>query len=148
MKGHSRSGAKRQCIEMNCQEAHMIETLGGFPDNVVGFRAGVHVSRQDYETVLIPSVEAAFKQHPSLRLYYQLDSDFEGMGPGAMWEDFKVGMEHVRHWERIALVTDVDWIGSAMKVFSFLMPGDVRLFSLSDASQAREWIASSEAPAS
>jgi hypothetical protein len=35
-------------------------------------------------------------------------------------------MEHVRHWERIALVTNVDWIGAAMKVFSFLMPGDVR----------------------
>ena len=126
----------------------MIETLSGFPDNVVGFRASGHVTRQDYETVVIPAVEAAFKQHPSLRLYYQLDSDFEGMGPGAMWEDFKVGMEHVRHWERIALVTDVDWIGSAMKVFSFLMPGDVRLFSLSDADQAREWITSSEAPAS
>jgi hypothetical protein len=28
------------------------------------------------------------------------------------------------------------------------MPGDVRLFPLSGADQAREWIASSEAPAS
>jgi hypothetical protein len=65
-----------------------------------------------------------------------------------MWEDFKVGMEHVRHWERIALVTDIDWIGAAMKVFSFLMPGDVRLFPLSDADQAREWIASADMPAS
>jgi hypothetical protein len=65
-----------------------------------------------------------------------------------MWKDFKVGMEHVRHWERIALVTDVEWIGSAMKVFSFLMPGDVRLFPRSGADQAREWTASSEAPAS
>ena len=55
-------------------------------------------------------------------------------------------MEHVRHWERIALVTDVDWIGAAMKVFSFLMPGDVRLFPLA-ADQAREWIASADKPA-
>lgn len=126
----------------------MIETLSGFPDNVVGFKASGHVTRQDYETVVIPAVEAAFRLHPSLRLYYQLDSDFEGIGPGAVWEDFKVGMEHVRHWERIALVTDVDWIGAAMKVFSFLMPGEVRLFPLSDAAQAHEWLASSEAPAS
>jgi hypothetical protein len=124
----------------------MIETLSGLPDNVVAFRASGHVSRQDYETVLIPAVETALRQHPSLRLYYQLDSDFESLGPGAMWEDFKVGVEHVRHWERIALVTDIDWIGSAMKVFSFLMPGDVRLFPLSDAGQAREWIASADMP--
>jgi stage II sporulation SpoAA-like protein len=56
-------------------------------------------------------------------------------------------VEHVRHWERIALVTDIDWIGSAMKVFSFLMPGDVRLFPLSAADQAREWIATPDMPA-
>jgi hypothetical protein len=35
-----------------------------------------------------------------------------------------------------------------MKVFSFLMPGDVRLFSLADADQAREWVASAETPIS
>jgi hypothetical protein len=126
----------------------MIETLSGFPDTVVAFRASGHVTRQDYETVVVPVVEEAFKRYQALRLYYQLDSDFEGIGPGAMWEDFKVGMEHVRHWERIALVTDVDWIGNAMKVFSFLMPGDVRLFSLADADQAREWVTSFETPAS
>jgi len=126
----------------------MIETLSGFPDTVVAFRASGHVTRQDYETVVVPAVEEAFKRHQSLRLYFQLDSDFEGIGPGAMWEDFKVGMEHVRHWERITLVTDVEWIGNAMKVFGFLMPGDLRLFSLADADQAREWIASSETPAS
>jgi hypothetical protein len=57
-------------------------------------------------------------------------------------------MEHVRHWERIALVTNVDLIGAAMKVFSFLMPGDVRPFPQSAADQAREWIASSETPSS
>jgi hypothetical protein len=57
-------------------------------------------------------------------------------------------MEHVRSRERIALVTHVEWIGAAMKVFGFLMPGDLRLFTLADAGQAREWISSSEAPAS
>jgi hypothetical protein len=65
-----------------------------------------------------------------------------------MWEDFKVGMGHVKHWERIALVTDVNWIGAAMKVSSFLMPGDVRLFPLSDADQAREWIVRTDMPTS
>ena len=65
-----------------------------------------------------------------------------------MREDFKVSMEHVRRWERIALVTDVEWIGNAMKVFGFLMPGETRLCSLADADQAREWISGSETPTS
>ena len=57
-------------------------------------------------------------------------------------------MEHVQRWERIALVTDVEWIGNAMKVFGFLMPGEMRLFSLADADQARERLSGSEAPTS
>ena len=52
-----------------------------------------------------------------------------------MWEDFTVGIEHVRRWKRIALVTDVEWIVNAMKVFGFLVPGEMRLFSLADANQ-------------
>jgi hypothetical protein len=26
-------------------------------------------------------------------------------------EDFKFGMEHITRWERVAVVTDVEWIG-------------------------------------
>ena len=62
----------------------MIQTLSSFPGNVVAFRASGHVTRQDYETVVVPAVEVAFKRYQALRLYYQLDRDFEGIGPGAM----------------------------------------------------------------
>ncbi|HEY7342570.1 MAG TPA: STAS/SEC14 domain-containing protein [Ktedonobacterales bacterium] len=126
----------------------MIEVLDDFPDNVVGFRGTGHITRQDYETVVIPAVEAAFKQYKTIRLYYQFDPDFAGLDPGAMWEDFKVGMEHFTHWERIAIVTDMDWISNALKVFAFLMPGDIRHFTLADADQARAWIVSPVAPTS
>jgi hypothetical protein len=57
-------------------------------------------------------------------------------------------MEHIRHWERIAIVTDVDWIGNSIKVFGFLIPGEVRLFALAQADQARAWIVGSDAHAS
>ena len=126
----------------------MIETLKDFSGNVVGFRGSGHITRQDYEAVVIPAVEAAFKQYKTIRLYYEFAPDFAGLDPGAMWEDFKVGMEHFTHWERIAIVTDMDWLSNALKVFAFLMPGDIRHFPLADADQARAWIASPVAPTS
>jgi SpoIIAA-like len=43
--------------------------------------------------------------------------DLAGIDPGAMWEDFKVGMEHFTRWERIAVVTDVEWIKNTIKIF-------------------------------
>ena len=120
----------------------MIEVLRDFPANVVAFRGTGRITRQDYETVVIPAVTAAFQRNKAIRLYYEFAPDFEGLDPGAMWEDFKVGVEHFTHWERIAIVTDMDWISNALKVFAFLMPGEIRHFPLSDADQARAWIVS------
>ncbi len=60
--------------------------------------------------------------------------------PGAMWTDFATGLEHWMHWERIAIVTDVEWIRNTMMAFGFLMPGEMQLFSMADKDKAREWI--------
>lgn len=57
-----------------------------------------------------------------------------------MWEDLKVGVEYWRRWERIAIVTDVTWIGQVMAVFRFLMPGQVRVFPLGEKAAAVSWI--------
>ncbi|MGO8950331.1 MAG: STAS/SEC14 domain-containing protein [Ktedonobacterales bacterium] len=125
----------------------MIEVLPNFPDSVIGLRCTDHMTRQDYEAVLIPTLNAAFKAHKTLRAYCEIAS-FSGMSPSALWDDVKVGMEHLAHWERIAIVTDIDWIGHTTKLFAFLFPGEVRVFSLSDAETARKWIVSSDVPTS
>jgi hypothetical protein len=52
------------------------------------------------------------------------------------FKDFKAGMEHLTRWERIAIVTDIDWIKYAIRLFSFLIPGAARLFPASEAAQA------------
>jgi SpoIIAA-like len=119
----------------------MIEIVEGFPEGVVGFAAKGRVTRQDYEHVLIPKVEGALRRHEKLRCYYELGSEFTGFEAGAMWEDFKIGVEHWSRWERVAVVTDIDWIRHTMSAFGFLMPGQVRVFATGQAAEARAWIA-------
>jgi SpoIIAA-like len=121
-------------------EDAMIEPLQDFPDNVLAFQCRGHVTRDDYERVLIPAVESALRARDKVRLYYQIGADFEGIDPAAVWEDFKVGMGHLSRWERIAVVTDVAWIGHTMRVFGFLIPAEIRVFALSEATEARDWI--------
>ncbi len=118
----------------------MIELIEGFPDGVVAAVATGRVSKSDYDDVLIPKIEESLRHHDKLRLYYQLGPQFLGLEPGAMWADFAVGVEHLLRWERIAVVTDVDWIRNAVNAFRFLMPQQVRVFMNSAASDAREWI--------
>lgn len=118
----------------------MIELLIDFTGNVLAFVFHGRITREDYEAVLVPAVTDALKKQDKVRLYYEIAADFTGIDPGAIWEDFKVGVEHLKSWERIAVVTDVEWIRQAMRFFSFLMPGAMKTFPLSEAAQAREWI--------
>jgi hypothetical protein len=118
----------------------MIERLKNFPDNVLAFVCNGQVTKEDYETVLVPPVVDALQKHDKVRLYYETAADFSGIDPTAIWADFKVGMEHFTKWERIAVVSDVEWIKRTMQFFSFMMPAEMRVFPLAEAAQAREWI--------
>jgi dihydroorotase len=102
----------------------MIEILKNFPDNVVALSCEGQVTKEDYDRILVPAVLEALKRHD----------------PGAIWEDLKIGVEHPTRWERVAVVTDVDWIVQTIRIFSFLMPCPTKLFPPSEFAQANAWI--------
>ncbi len=118
----------------------MIEQLRTFPDNVVAFVCDGRVTKADYDAVVIPAVKDVLKNQEKVRLYYETAASFVGFEPGAIMEDFLVGVEHLTRWERVALVTDVEWIERTMHFFGFLMPGTTKVFPTSEAAQARSWI--------
>ena len=120
----------------------MIEQLQGFPKNVVAFAGRGQVTKADYLSTVIPAVDKALGSHDRVRLYYELNADFAGIDADAILEDFKIGMQHLTRWERAAVVTDVPWIAHAVSLFSFLMPGAMKVFPTKDAERARSWIVS------
>jgi hypothetical protein len=118
----------------------MIEQLKDVPEDVLAFVCNGRVTRADYDAVLVPAVINALRSHDKVRLYYETAADFVGIDPGAIWEDFKVGVEHLSRWERVAVVTDIEWIRQTMRFFSFLMPGAMKAFPSSQVAEARAWI--------
>ncbi|MGD9670617.1 MAG: STAS/SEC14 domain-containing protein [Hyphomicrobiaceae bacterium] len=118
----------------------MIERLEGYPDNICAFVCHGRVTREDYKDVLVPAVEAAFKKHDKLRLYYETAPDFTGIDPSAVWQDTAVGLSHFFSWEKIAVVTNVEWIKSTFQFFTFVMPAPMRVFPDVEAEEARKWI--------
>ena len=119
----------------------MIEVLTGFPDGVVAMSAKGRVSKGDYDAMLIPKLNEALQKPGKVRFYYEFGPAFSEMEAAAMWEDFKFGVEHLTRWERIAVVTDVDWIRMAMNAFRFILPRTIRIFGTREATDARRWIA-------
>ncbi len=123
----------------------MIEQLTDLPDRILGLKASGEVTADDYKQVLVPALEEKLSQHRKVRLLYVIGDGFKGYTSGAAWEDAKVGMKHLTAFERVAVVTDVDWIENMVKAFGFVMPGEVRVFDDDDLEEARTWI--SEPPA-
>jgi len=118
----------------------MIERIQNLPDNVLGFTAKGTVTGSDYEKVINPAVEASLSKQEKVRFLYHLGEEFTGFDAAAMWEDASIGLKHLGSWERIAVVTDVEWIRAAVKVFGVMLPGRIRIFSNRDFDAARTWL--------
>jgi hypothetical protein len=57
-----------------------------------------------------------------------------------VWEDTKLGAGSLRSWERIAVVTDAEWIQHGVKAFGWMIPGEVRVFPGRDLDEATAWV--------
>jgi hypothetical protein len=117
----------------------MIRVLEGLPDNVLGVEAIGKVTDDDYENVLTPAVKEKLAAHERIRYIYVLGDEFEGWTLGGMWEDAKLGAADLRAWEKIAVVTDKDWVGHAVKAFGWMIPGEVRVFAVRELGDATSW---------
>jgi hypothetical protein len=120
----------------------MIEIMTNQPDNILAFTAHGQVTGEDYESVLIPAVEAKLKEIDKIRLLYYLGSDFSGFEAEALWDDAKVGLQHLTAWEKIAVVSDNQWMVGATKVFGFILPCPVQVFEGNQLEEATEWLKS------
>lgn len=118
----------------------MLKVINDLPANVLGIEASGEVTSKDYETVLVPALEEKLSTTKRVRFLYLFGQDFTDYTGGAAWEDAKVGLSHMTRFERVAVVTDVSWIGIAVKAFGFAMPGHVRVFKNSDLQDARDWV--------
>jgi hypothetical protein len=118
----------------------MVKLIPDLPGNIIGATASGQVSASDYETVLVPAVENAIRQHGSVRFLYHIGKEFESYSPGAMWDDMKLGFAHLKAWERLAVVTDHDWLAGAVRGFAFAMPCPVQVFANDKYAEALAWI--------
>ena len=120
----------------------MIEVLPDYPDNVLAIAGSNTITGDDYKSVIIPAIDAKVKEHGKIRMLYCLGPDFTGFDAAAMWEDTTTGFKHFTDFEKIAFVSDVDWINHMVSAFGFMIPCPVRVFSGRKLAEASDWIKS------
>ena len=123
----------------------MIELLADLSEGVVGLRASGEVTSADYEDVVMPAVSEALRTREKVNLLYLMD-DGVSYDAAAMWDDAKVGMDHVGGWNRIAVASNDGRIRAMVKLFGLTMPGRVRVFGRDDEQAARSWVSAASEP--
>jgi len=117
----------------------MIKMLSDVPAGVIGFEVSGKIEGEDYRDVVVPAVEQAAESGDVRFLI--VFPDFEGMSGGAVWQDLKLGVQHIGAWKRIALVTDVDWMTHLTSLFGWMTPGETKTFALDQRDEAIRWVA-------
>jgi hypothetical protein len=119
----------------------MFQPVDGASGNVVALEAVGEITDADYKSVLIPRLEEAIKEHGKARVLIWFGPRFEGYAPRAMFDDTMFGIRHWRDFEKIAVVSDIDWIRKGAELFMPMMPAATRSFDNEHADDAMAWVA-------
>ena len=121
----------------------MIERMDDVPAGVIGLRASGKLTREDYKDVLEPALKEAVDSGEA-RVLFVLP-DFDGLAHEAWMEDVKTGLgvelKNRSAWKRFAVVTGVDWIAKSMRLFAWMIPGEVKVFEMDELDVAKSWVA-------
>ncbi len=118
----------------------MFEILQESQGNVLGVRATGKLTKEDYDEVLIPRLEAVAKEEGKVRLLLYLDEGFQGWEPMAMVEDFKVGIgKYRKDVGKLALVGGPEWVKLLIDLDSILPGAEMKTFSGDQLQEAWDW---------
>jgi SpoIIAA-like len=121
----------------------MIERIDDLPEGVIGLRATGKLNKDDYVSVMEPALKEAAETGEA-RVLFVLP-DFDGLEPEALFEDVKTGLgvelKDRSAWKKLALVTGVDWVAKATRLFAWAMPGELGVYDMDEMDKAIEWVA-------
>lgn len=117
----------------------MIELIKGLPDGIDGVRCEGKLTRDDYDAVIVPLLDAVASEHRGLRCLVEMDG-FDGITPDAAFEDLRLGWQAMDAFEGCAVVSDLAWVAPVLGFVDFLLPYPVRVFPTDRRDEAVAWL--------
>lgn len=118
----------------------MLRRMPDMPLGTVGFEAVSEVEDDDWEQSVEPVLRQEMAEGRQVRLLYLLGAEARGVERDAMSADTGFRARHATSFERVAVVSDEDWIRPALRALSFLLPGKAKGFRVRDLESAKAWL--------
>jgi len=103
-------------------------------------KASEKLTHKDYEETFIPCLDRLIKKNGKVNVLLHLDESFNGWEMGAMWDDAKFGVNHMKDFNKVGIVGAAKWIEWATKLSSYFIDGEIRNFKASELHKAIGWI--------
>lgn len=122
----------------------MITQIKEVPANMVAFRATGEVTKDDFERVVFPAVEAVVDRTGELNYLLLLEMDTRRFTFGAWWQEVILVLKKLFKWRRAAIVTDSESLIRFTHIFSVFAPGVYKGFLPDEFDQAVTWVSGHE----
>ena len=120
----------------------MFEIIHDMPDGTLGVMAKGDVTHADCERTLLPLVANHSPSNCKTPMLLLFGRDFQDFTTDALGNGTEFAFKHWREVDRLAVVSDVEWVRKAIWLFAPFMRGNVRVFHDYEIEQAKTWIVS------
>ena len=110
------------------------------PAGTIGFEAIGEVEDDDWERAVEPVLRDEIAAGRKVRLLYLLGAATGDVEGDAIKADTSFRARHASSFERVAVVSDEDWIRPAVRGLSVLLPGKAKGFRVSELDEAKAWL--------
>jgi hypothetical protein len=118
----------------------MLKRITEMPPGTIGFEAVGEVEDDDWEQVVEPVLRNEIADGQKVRLLYLLGREAREIEGDAMTADTGFRARHATSFERVAVVSDEDWMRPAVRALSILLPGKARAFPVHELDAAKAWL--------
>ena len=119
----------------------MLRPISDMPAGTIGFEAIGEVEDDDWEEAVEPVLRREIADGRKVRLLYLLGPEARDVERDAMSADTGFRMRHATSFDRVAVVSDEDWMRPALRALSFLLPGKAKGFRVRELEAAKAWLA-------
>jgi hypothetical protein len=123
----------------------MLKRIEDMPAGTIGFEAHGEVEDDDWEEVVEPALREELARGAKLRVLYLLGPSAGEVEGDAIEAGAGFRARHATSFDRVAVVSDEDWLRPALKALSFLLPGKTKAFRVADLAGAKSWLGEVEA---
>ncbi len=119
----------------------MLRRIDDMPEGTIGFEAIGDVEDDDWEETVEPVLREWLARGGKIRMLYVLGPRSREVEGEAMSADLGFRARHAGSYERVAVVSDEDWLRPALSALSFLLPGKAKGFRNAELAAAKDWLA-------